>query len=281
MSTKIELNKIVRLFSIFNQKKWVEIDGFDENILRFGELIDNLKTEQVELLIALTEKYRWYSYNEYHSQLRTLLKELHLKHLKDIEKVYLFPIIKPKDEENTKSGHAIMYFLDSIKPSLPQYSDIEFKLLNKFEDLEPENLELKDNEILLLVDDYIGTGGTLNASIKEVEKNLTLKQKYVVLTVMIQEVTKLELDKNEIKNVIGELTHRGINDNYEGEELIKNIELMVEMEKTIPKVKNYQFGYEKSEALVTMIKTPNNTFPIFWKDYQRKGKVYKAPFARY
>lgn len=281
MNTKIELNKIVKLFTIFHQKKWVEIDGFDDNISRFGELIDNLKSEQVELLITLTERYRWYSYNEYHSQLRALLKELHTKHLKGIDKIYLFPIIKPKDEENTKSGHAIMYFLDSIKASLPQYEEIDFELLKKFEDLNPENLKLKENEILLLVDDYIGSGGTLNASLSELGKNKTLTERFVILTVMIQESTKKKLDGDNIKNVVGEITNKGISDHYEGNELKKNTELMEQMEKTIPKVKNYKFGYESSEALVTMIKTPNNTFPIFWKDYQRKGKAFKAPFARY
>lgn len=281
MSTKIELNKIVKLFTIFNQKKWVDIDGFDENISRFGELIDNLKSEQVELLITLTERYRWYSYNEYHSQLRSLLKSLYAQHLEGIDKIYLFPIIKPKDEENTKSGHAIMYFLDSIKPSLPQYEKIEFELLKKFEDLEPENLKLEENEILLLVDDYVGSGGTLNASLSELEKNKSLNERFIILTVMIQESTKETLDGNNIINVVGEITNKGISDHYEGDELKKNIELMEQMEKTIPKVKNYKFGYESSEALVTMIKTPNNTFPIFWKDYHRKGKTYKAPFARH
>ena len=96
---------------------------------------------------------------------------------------------------------------------------------------------------------------------------------------MIQEDTKEKLSK--IKSIIGESTKKGISNFYEGNDLSTKSTIMTEIERLIPKVKNYKFGFEKSEALVTMAKTPNNTFPVFWKDFQKKGKLYKAPFARY
>lgn len=279
--TKIELNTILKLFEIFTKKKWIEIAGYEESLSRFGELIDNLKEEQIELILELTERYRWFSLNEYHSQLRILLKELHDSYLKEINKVYLFPIIKPKDELDTKSGHAVMYMLDSIKPSIAEYTDIDFIKLNSFEDLAPEKLKLKEGEIVLLVDDFIGSGGTLNSTLDEIAKNDSITENYIILSVMIQEDTKDILKEKLIKTIIGESTKKGITNFYEGDDLSNKSLIMTEIERLIPKVKNYRFGFEESEALVTMAKTPNNTFPIFWKDFQKKGKIYKAPFARY
>jgi hypothetical protein len=279
--TKIELNTILKLFEIFTNKKWIEIAGYEECLSRFGELIDNLKDEQIELILELTERYRWFSLNEYHSQLRILLKELHKAYLNGISKVYLFPIIKPKDELDTKSGHAVMYMLDSIKPSLGEYTNIDFIKLNGFEDLAPEKLNINEGEILLLVDDFIGSGGTLNSTLDEIEKNDSIKQNFIILSVMIQEDTKANLTERHIRTIIGESTKKGISNFYEGDDLNNKSSIMTEIERLIPKVKNYRFGFEKSEALVTMAKTPNNTFPIFWKDFQKKGKLYKAPFARY
>lgn len=39
----------------------------------------------------------------------------------------------------------------------------------------------------------------------------------------------------------------------------------------------FRFGYCKSESLVTMCRTPNNTFPVFWEE---KGNMKTAPFPR-
>ena len=39
----------------------------------------------------------------------------------------------------------------------------------------------------------------------------------------------------------------------------------------------YEFGYGKSEGLVTLIRTPNNTFPVFWYEPSSDNL---APFVR-
>lgn len=41
----------------------------------------------------------------------------------------------------------------------------------------------------------------------------------------------------------------------------------------------FQFGYDHSEALVKMIRTPNNTFPVYWLQ-KRGGAVPVVPFPR-
>ncbi len=51
---------------------------------------------------------------------------------------------------------------------------------------------------------------------------------------------------------------------------------MESIEKKIKPHKNEKLGFKSSEALITLIRTPNNTFPVFWK--QKKDRI--APFPR-
>lgn len=281
MSKKVDLKSIVKLFTIFTQKKWTEIDGHEDVLTKFGELIERLSEDQVQLILELTERYTWVTYNDYHSQLRKLLKELYKNSLSKKSKVYIFPIIKPKDEDDTKSGHAVMYMIDSIKASLDEYREIEFVKLNQFSDLGNEKMNITENDFLILVDDYIGTGNTLSSTIEELMKNDTIKNSYAVLSVVIQDDTIRQLQEKKIEHYYGYSMNKGISNNYDALILDEKIKTMKEIETKIPKVKNYRFGYEKSEALVTLIRTPNNTFPIFWKEFSNKGKTINAPFARY
>jgi hypothetical protein len=58
------------------------------------------------------------------------------------------------------------------------------------------------------------------------------------------------------------------------------LSIMTEIEKLIPG-NHFSFGYNQSEALITLMRTPDNTFPIFWKEHKKSGEFYDAPFSRY
>lgn len=73
---------------------------------------------------------------------------------------------------------------------------------------------------------------------------------------------------------------KGITDSYPQQTKEEKKAIMLEIEKKL-KPGKYQFGYEKSEALVTMTRTPNNTFPVFWMNYEHKGSKFSPPFPRF
>lgn len=276
-----KLETLLKFQTIFEQKNWTLIDGYDEKLDRFGELIDNLKLEEINLLLELTNMYEWMSYNDYHNNLRRLLKKVLVESLENKSRLIIFPIIKPTDEGEMKSGHVVMKMLEGIKPSINGFKKIELKLLKEFKDLKVEKLEMNDDDFLILVDDYIGSGKTLNKALSEVNKNATINDKYGILTMAIQEEAKNYLDNNGIINYSSLILRKGISDNFISPDLEKKIELMRKIENKIPKVSKYRLGYEKSEALITLMRTPNNTFPIFWKGIIHKGTEIDAPFQRY
>ena len=282
MKKKIDIDIVMKLYALFADKKWNEIEGNKKVFENFCRLTDNLTPDQIELIFELTKRYKWITYNEYNSKLTNILKSIYESYGEYIKKIYLFPIIKPEDEEKIKSGNNIIYMIRGIKPFLEDYDKIIFVELNKFESLTEENLKLKDNEVLLLVDDYVGSGETLKATLKEVFKNKTITNEKVVVSSIILQKDSLEFLNNiTVNSYSSDNVIKEISQFYESPELEEKIKIMEEIEKLIPGGNNFSFGYEQSEALVTMILTPDNTFPIFWKEHRKNGQKFKAPFPRY
>jgi hypothetical protein len=174
-----------------------------------------------------------------------------------------------------------MKMIESIKPSIKGFKTIELNLLKDFKDLQEEKLQMSNEDFLLLVDDYIGSGKTLNKTLAEVQKNSTIKANFAILTMAIQLDTTVYLNNNGIIYYSSLILKKGITDSFTSPHLEQKTKLMNLIENRIPKVSRYRFGYEKSEALITLMRTPNNTFPIFWKGIIHKGIEIDAPFQRY
>ncbi|MAP55126.1 MAG: hypothetical protein CL605_09510 [Altibacter sp.] len=282
MKKKIDIDIVMKLYALFADKKWNEIEGNKKVFENFCKLTDNLTQEQTDLIFELTERYKWITYNEYNSRLTNILKTIYQDYGENTKKIYLFPIIKPEDEEKIKSGNNIIYMIRGIKPFIEDYDKIKFEELNKFELLIEDKLKLKENEILLLVDDYVGSGETLKATLTEVFKNSTLvNDKIIVASIILQDDSLKFLNNIGIKSYSSDTVIKEISQFYKSPALEEKIKIMEEIEKLIPGGSNFSFGYEQSEALVTMIRTPDNTFPIFWKEHRKNGEKFKAPFPRY
>ncbi|NTW80056.1 MAG: hypothetical protein HGB32_07905 [Geobacteraceae bacterium] len=58
----------------------------------------------------------------------------------------------------------------------------------------------------------------------------------------------------------------------------KDIMMRLEEKLAIPAF--YQLGYEQSEATATMMRTPDNTFPVFWYPEDKHGSKSLAPMPR-
>ena len=277
-----KLTTLLKFQEIFEMKSWTQMDGCDDKLNRFGDLIDNLKHDEINLLLELTHMYEWMSYNDYHNNLRRLLKSTLEEQLKGKKQLIIFPIIKPTDESEVKSGHVVMKMLQGIKPSINGFKKLSIKLLKEFRDLESEKLIMTDNEFLILVDDYIGSGKTLDKTLNIVSKNESINnQNFAILTMVIQKQAKVELTEKGVIHYNSLVLSKGISDSFITPELETKIETMKRIERKIPKVSQYSFGFEKSEALITLMRTPNNTFPIFWKGILSKGEEIEAPFQRY
>jgi hypoxanthine phosphoribosyltransferase len=161
------------------------------------------------------------------------------------------------------------------KPFIKEAKHIKFDELTQFSEF--ENLKLKEYEYIILVDDYIGSGETLFACIKKILSiNPDLTKKIIIATIAIQHdtVDKISYPIHYINSV-----KKGISDFYTSPEKEKHINTMKKLESRLISGRNFSLGYEQSEGLVTMMRTPDNTFPIFWHDYKKSTNLH-PPFPR-
>ena len=128
------------------------------------------------------------------------------------------------------------------------------------------------------MDDFIGTGETAEKCIINMQENGILIEKVIVLSLVAQEKGLEYLKKYNVYLVANIIQRRGISDYYQAEEISEKFSLMTDIENKMSVKEKYRFGYNGSEALVTMCRTPNNTFPLFWEE---SGNMATAPFPRF
>lgn len=277
----MDILKFTKLFKIFNEKKWTDNEDSDIVFNNFCHLLTNLDEKQQDLIVELVERYTWITFSQYHSKLIRVMDLVEQEKIDALKNIILFPIMKPEDEGKTKSGHVILYMIRAVKPTLKKYKNINFKEIESYNIIKAENFQPKQNESIFLIDDYLGSGETIKATIEEILKNRKIEPSQInVISIAAQSDSIDFLKKNGINYYADMITSKGISDFYKSPQLEEKIKTMEEIEKMIPG-NHFSFGYNQSEALMTLMRTPDNTFPIFWKSYKKDKKDFDAPFSRY
>jgi hypoxanthine phosphoribosyltransferase len=271
---------ITRLTKIFKSKKWFDKDYDEFAYDNFCQLLEVLNSEERVLVLELTERYLWISAGEYLENIGSAFNLMSSDDLIKIKTIYLFPISKPADANKIKSGVSMLYDLKSMSFKFSKYVGKQFKLVKSFEELR-DPFNLKADELLFLVDDYIGAGNTLNTCMSEVFGNVNIRaEQVVIISIGCQMETYKSLQAKGYKVYCANILPKGISDYDEPNVAEKKLALMRVIENSIPGSKKFSLGWESSEGIITLKRTPNNTFPVFWKNIKRNGKVLRAPFLR-
>lgn len=275
------LESISQLNKIFKTNKWSERD-IDEFVFdNFCKLLNNLEEKQRELVIELIERYKWISFAEYPEKILATLESIEQEKLEKLKYIYLFPVIKLEDEGGFKSGQFLIYQIKAFKRHLKKYSHITFKYVSKFESLIEPDFKLNADEAIFLIDDYIGSGETINECLNIIRKNTSItSEKINIITLATQKETAFQLSKEGISIYTDYYSPKGLTDYNDSELLKEKAELMLSIESMIPGGANFSFGYNKTEALITLARTPDNTFPIFWMKHRVGKQKFDAPFSR-
>lgn len=271
-----------KLYQIFQEKKWTDNDGNEIVFENFCVLLGNLSEAQKELIVELVERYTWITFRDYNTKLIKVLNKVEKEKLSSLKRILLFPIMKPDDEATTKSSHLVLYTVYALKAMLSGYEHITFKKVETFQEITDDKFKVNDNETIYLLDDYLGSGETIKATLTEILKNKNIVPKDLcVLSISAQKESLDYIKSLDIPIYIEHFLKKGISDYYDSSLIKEKIKIMLEIEKLIPGGSHVSFGYNGSEALITLQRTPDNTFPIFWKEYKKKGVKFEAPFARF
>lgn len=272
------------LQSIFNEKNWYS-DLDDKQYLslydRYMERLCKMTMEERCFILDLIKNFEYISSSNYLKIIiDTFIFTFSEKPYSDYKRIFIAPLIVEGDKEKSKSGRAVWYMMrtaDFYYLKIFKDRKLAFKDYNKFSDFQ----NIKKDYIVVLVDDFIGTGSTAIEAVNQLEKNYGVeKNKIVVFSLVMSLVGKDALTNMKIKNFCYQVQKKGIesfNRNYSGKayELIQNIE----KELGIQNDKNNGMNgcFDSCETLVSMINTPNNTVSFFHK----VGKICKnSPFRR-
>jgi hypothetical protein len=245
--------------SVFINNGWSLSD--QQKFDRFCATLAILSKKQQDLYLELTQNFLVY---ENVSSYRTgILNTFSNLDTSSIEKIFIYPLLAEEDLNKNKSSLFVHYQFKDARFDLPD--DVDDKLV--FHDRPGEGLpqNLNEKHKIVLVDDFIGTAGTALSAVAYLCKKKNVDKNKIIILSLVAQQQGLDILRNEGLVVFAHIIrNKGISDNYSQKTKTNHLATMKKIEDILSVQPNYQFGYGHSEALVKVVRTPNNTFPVYW-----------------
>lgn len=272
----LPITEFYRIQNIFIRKNWPIEGVFDNSVFEnFCNMLAELEPEQCKLVIDLTEKFLWVQEYEYIKYFSFVLKKFITSYnFANEKKIYICPLLPEEDFGKSKSSVSLIYLIKSHLTEIQrQYPEF---IITYSDSPNSVNLDLVKNDgfTLCLVDDFIGTGETVERATKYFVDRKIPKDSIVILSLVAMKFGLSTLNSKGYVTYTNTECDKGLSPNGS----LEQIEVMQSIEAAIKVDDDFKFGYKSSEALVKMMRTPNNTFPIYW--HHKKGKNKYAPFPR-
>lgn len=264
----------VKINDVFSKQGW-PIDEVNKSSLyhRFLQTYIQLDSTERDLFIKLSAMYRWVSFSEYQQLIVPLMEQAVQKYYgKKTQDVWIYPIKKAEHLGTIKSSDLVAYLCKAVQL---QHSDIlykrKFHVLGSFDLVQEKKQKFKDRPLLIL-DDFIGSGKYVSDVIDELSQNGIPSSSIVVCSLFVSE------------NGLKQVSNTGCRIEYieQAQNILSSIspqekELLKQIEDTLGVEEEFRLGFGGSANLITLIRTPNNSLPLFWLD---KGRSHTAPFPR-
>lgn len=301
MQNSLKIDTVFKLDKVFNLHNWNKDDYNERGMFnRAGKLFEMLDSKEQEVFILILENMTYYSIESYEQ----LLEECLLQLLNDERKKshYYFAPILPhwnhaeirdiKDKEgiinienkifDVKSSMLVTYL---IKSNTLQYNkDIsEMKMTTSYyysqEVIDAIN---RKEVVLVLIDDFIGSGDTALESIEYFINRGVEKEKIRVLSLVTGQQGYEKIKSENIKIFTGSIVQSFIDImkdmGMKEEEILEIKEIIASISNKLRIERDY-FGYNNSFSLVSMIRTPNNAPSFLWNN-KNKNVSDKIVFPR-
>ena len=278
--------EISTLYRIFQAKGWHDLGSGGISNQRFEvfcNFLDNLNPNERELALRLTEDFIEIDMSEYVSHLKNAFESLDVSEIPPAMNVFIIPLMSPEDKRmgKAKSSTSLPYFF--INNVVPTVKKLEMNKKESLTSEEPLNYRFADRgpSLIIALDDFIGTGDTCHKFIDEMEnKYLKAEDMLVFISISVLEYGYKSIIERGYKLFYSVLQKRGISDSENINNKDDALEMIDEIEKRINVSPQYRRGYKKSEALIKLARTPNNTLPMYWTTKKVKGVTWPAPFPR-
>lgn len=278
---------LVRIHRIFKEKGWPVQDSFEDNVFEnFCCLLAELEPEERDLMLKITNNFLWIREGEYVKCFSEVFQKfVDQRSFNRGKRIFLCPLLSESDFGLTKSSVAVIYLVKAHMYAIQnKYKKQGLKIgyANPKDLLEDKFIDTikRDGGVFCLIDDFIGTGNSAESAIDYfLEKGINPNE-IVILSLTIMEEAIDRLNAKGVDVYFKELCKKGISIYEDTSQVDADTmrKIMKKIESKINVKDKDRFGYAASEALVRMIRTPNNTFPIYWL-WNKKNNRF-APFRR-
>jgi hypothetical protein len=281
----VSLDVVRRLRVLFKKLGWEihgeESDEDDEEQLfdRFCTLMARLQPDEQELLFNLTAEFLHCPLSKYSPLIKRALREIDKAKIARCHEIFFLPLISRRHIGQVKSSTALMY--QCMAEAVGKIDDFKGKSCKGYED--PNLLKrhpTRSDALILLCDDFIGTGETAKDAIDYYNENLRADSDMPVVVALVAQQLGADLVKGLGCDIaVTHIRKRGISDS-DTLHVEAALKLMTKIEEKLRIEEKYRHGYMRSEALVSMLRTPDNTFPVFWCSECLDNSSWPAPFIR-
>ncbi len=154
------------------------------------------------------------------------------------------------------------------------------ELIRSFFDLEDPHL--RSGFDVILCDDFIGSGTTIEQKMSILRDTMTPEAKlYVVSLAAMKKARDRVLTRPEISFYTPLLLDQGINDSKD-ESIMRNMEALLAPTYNNQKMEKCSLGYAKTGSLYYNedYRIPNNVYPVFWWGEMADGEAFNSLFRR-
>ena len=279
-SRKLPDKYVNAVYDLFQKKGWT-LEGkepysfFDRFCERMAELE---KDDDRDFMLELTQGYLWVSASQYEQLLEQALQKVISAMTPQFEKaetIYICPLLAKQDFGKIKSSVFMAYMCQDI--ILRQYALFHRKQIRICESPQVLEEHRDTSDPILLIDDFIGSGETALGCLTFLQSIQIESSRLAVVVLVAQQGGEQIISEQGIPVYASKIRDRGISDHYAAEQKGQRLSQMRRISHWIKAPKWSALGFGDTEALVSMIRTPNNTFPFYW--YERENKSL-APFPR-
>ena len=273
----LSIQMLNRIRQLFHDKGWPFDGELDECYFdNFCKMMQSLSEDQQEMILSLSKDFLWVQEIEY---MRYFLAafDMFIGNLDATVRrtIVIAPLLPQNDFGKPKSSVSLFYSIISrIVNFQRKYNVHNIVLLESLSTFDISSFT--PDSLFCLIDDFVGSGETAISAVQYFLDNGVDKSKLYILTLVAMQQGIDCLQQQDLKVFSGIIKHKAISDRTDGKAELY-CELMQEVETKIKVREEYTFGYAHSEGLVKMMRTPNNTFPIYWL---KNGKNKNAPFPR-
>jgi hypothetical protein len=276
----IPMHSFMKLYRLCNQKPWLARFDIQPALLELWNLSDT--DSKRDLISDLLERFRFIESPELHLYIINIKEFIINRWNLNGNNTKIAAIA---DSDQPDGSQSLLQSLKAGFANLAGWSENNF-----INNILHAAHNCRNSEHLVIVDDFIGTGNTVDRRIKYVMRILNKRGvrdvSIYICSIAAMNVSQHIMNSLGIQHYVPIWLSKGISDFYTAD-LQDRINDMLGLESFLgEKYKNHQLssfsmGYKKSEALfaIDTVSVPNNVFPIFWwpilKDNTDRNTILK------